>query len=248
MRMPTAPCGRLPVIAAAFLVVTSARAADPGTPTVTPTPAPATTPAPPSWHGVYLGGGGSYSNVSVEVGSASCDDDCYWGDYYNYDQGDGAFGYSVHAGLRVNPYIALEASYLDPGTIRWQKNLVYMPELKDYYNNRVDFEASVTEVSVLGILPFEPWEVYLRLGAGFWDGQSKQRLDQSFGSMVVTREISANGTGLLLGVGAGFTIGKGVHVRLDLQTVGIDGDVLNTQRDTSIDSFLVEVQYRFGAH
>ena len=235
-------------IAAALLVAASARAEGPGVPTPTPTSTPA--PGPGSWHGVYVGGGGSYSNVSVKVGGGSCYDDCYlWGDYYNYDEGDGAFGYSVHAGLRVHRYVALEVGYLDSGTIRWDQDLVYMPEFNDYYNNRVDFQAKVTEVSVLGILPFDDaFEIYLRLGAGFWDGQSTQRLDQSFGDTVVTRDVNDSGTSLLLGVGAGLTVGKGLHVRLDLQTVGIDEDVLNAREDTSLDSILFEVQYRFGAH
>ena len=140
-------------------------------------------------------------------------------------------------------------SYLDPGTIGWDKNLVYMPEFHDYYNNRVDFEAKVIEVSVLGVLPLDPWEFYRRLGAGFWDGQSTQRLDQSFeGGNVITREVKDNGTSLVLGLGIGVTVANGLHVRLDLQTVGIDEDMLNTQEDTSIDSVLLEVQYRFGAH
>jgi hypothetical protein len=36
-------------------------------------------------------------------------------------------------------------------------------------------------------------------------------------------------------------------VRLDLQTVTIDEDVLNSDDDASIDSFLLELQYRIGA-
>lgn len=205
--------------------------------------------APKPWLGFYVGGGGSYSTVSVDVAGGDCYDECYWwGDYNDYDQGDGAFGYSLHAGLRVHEYVALEVNYLDTGNISWDENLVYMPEFKDYYNNRVDFSAKVTEVSILGILPFEPWEVYLRLGAGFWDGKSQQRLDQSFGTAVVTRDVEDNGTGLLLGIGFGVTIAKAWHLRLDLQTVGIDEDVLNAQDDTTLDSLLFEVQYRFGAH
>jgi hypothetical protein len=125
--------------------------------------------------------------------------------------GDGAYGYSVYAGPRLNQCVALEVGYLDSGTIGWAKNLVYTPKLNDFYNNRVDFQATVTEVSVLGILPFSDiWEVYLRLGAGFWEGQSTQRLGQSFGDIVVTRNVEDDGTGL--------------------------------------DSFLLELQYRFGAH
>ena len=91
-------------------------------------------------------------------------------------------------------------------------------------------------------------EVYLRLGAGFWDGQSRQRLDQSFGTDVVTRSVDESGTGFLFGVGGGVTLGKAFHLRLDLQSVGIDEDVLNAREDSSIDSILLELQFRFGAH
>src|SRR5512136_113054 len=56
--------------------------------------------APKPWRGFYLGGGGSYSTVSVDVAGGNCYDECYWwGDYNDYDQGDGAFGYALHAGL-----------------------------------------------------------------------------------------------------------------------------------------------------
>jgi len=139
-------------------------------------------------------------------------------------------------------------SYLDPGSILWDKNLIYLPEFNDYYNNRVDFQAKATEVSVLGILPLAPLEIYLRVGAGFRDGQSTQRLHQSFGDKVITRDIHGNGTGLLLGVGVGVTVAKGLHVRLDLQSVGIDAAVPNARHDPSLDSAQVGVQYRLGAH
>jgi hypothetical protein len=118
------------------------------------------------WRGVYLGGGGTYSTVSVKVPGSGCYDDCWWGDYDQYEDGDGDFGYSLHAGLRVHDFVALEASYVDTGSIRWDEDLVYFPEFNDYYNNRVDFSAQITEVSVLGILPAGRFELYLRLGAG----------------------------------------------------------------------------------
>ena len=80
------------------------------------------------------------------------------------------------------------------------------------------------------------------------DGTSRQRLDQSFGNEVVTRSVDDSGTGFLAGVGVGVTLGEAWHVRLDLQTVTIDEDVLNSDDDASIDSFLLELQYRIGAH
>jgi len=200
------------------------------------------------WRGFYLGGGGTYSTVSVKVGEACYDYECWWGEYAYYEDGDGDYGYSLHAGLRVHDFVALEANYVDTGTIRWDENLVYFPEFNDYYNNRVDFSAQITEVSVLGILPFDRYELYLRLGAGFWDGESEQRLDQSFGTDVVTRRVTDSGTGFLGGVGVGITFAETVHVRFELQTTTIDEDVLNARDDASVDSMLLEVQYRFGAH
>ena len=199
------------------------------------------------WRGIYVGGGGNFSDVSVEVGTACYDYDCWWGEYPYYEDGDGDYGYTLHAGWRVHDYVALELGYVETGDIRWEEDLVYFPEFNDYYNNRVDFSAQITQLSVLGILPFDRYEVYLKLGAGFWDGESVQRLDQSFGTDVVNRSISDSGTGFLGGVGFGVTFAKNLHVRFELQTTTIDEDVLNARNDSSVDSMLLEVQYRFGA-
>ena len=239
----------LTLVAAALFPAGASNAQDPGVTSPAPASTPAAAPDPGSWRGLYVGGGGAYSNVSVEVGQSYCDYDCYWGDYYDYDQGDGGIGYNAHAGARLHRYVAVEVNYLRAGTIGWDKNLVYMPEFNDYYNNRVDLDMQVTGVSVLGIVPFNDlFEIYLRFGAGFWDGESTQRLDQSFGEATVTRSVSDDGTGLLLGVGFGLNLSRSLQLRFDLQTVGIDEDVLNAQEDTSLDSFLFEVQYRFGAN
>lgn len=204
------------------------------------------------WRGFYLGGGGNYSTVSVErPNSDDCDYGCYplWGDYTTYEEGDGDYGYSVHAGLRLHQYFALEAAYIETGTIGWDENLVYMPDLKDYYNNHVDFSAKATEVSALAILPFfEAWEVYLRVGAAFWDGKSEQHLDQSFGNAVVNREVEDSGTDWLFGLGLGYTFADAFHVRFEATSFNIDREVLNARDATSVDSFVLELQYRFGAH
>ena len=234
MRARLSAAGTIPaLLAAALLLAPGAHAQGTSTP----------------WHGFYLGGGGTYSNVSVEVDSGCYDDYCWWGDYYDYDEGDGAYGYSVHAGYRVNPWVGLEVGYVAPGSIRWKENFVYMPEFNGYYNNRTNFDVSVTEISGLLILPFaDNWEVYLRLGAGIWDSTSEQRLDDPYGDYTIRRSFDDSGTGFLAGIGGGVTLGDAWHVRLDLQTLTIDEDALDAQDDTSLDSLLLEVQYRFGAH
>ena len=179
---------------------------------------------PGDWRGLYLGGGGAYSTVSVEVdGGNDCYYDCdWWGDYPDYDEGDGDYGYSVHFGWRAHTFLAVEAAYLETGTIRWDENLVYMPEFDGFYNNRVDFSAQVAELSLLGILPMANWEIYLKLGVGLWDGESDQRLDDSFGPDVVTRSVSESGTDFMAGAGIGVTLAESWHVRLEFQTLTID--------------------------
>jgi hypothetical protein len=224
--------GAATCIAAAFLLASAAQAQGFGYP----------------WRGPYVGGGGNYSTVSVEVGSTCYDYDCWWGEYDYYEEGDGDYGYNLHAGWRLHDFVALEVGYLDTGTIRWDENLVYFPEFNDYYNNRVDFTAEIAQIAVVGILPFaERYEVYLKLGAGLWDAESIQRLDQSFGADVVNRQVSDSGTGFFGGVGFGVTFANALHVRFELQSTTIDEDVLNARNDAGVDAMLLEVQYRFGA-
>lgn len=199
------------------------------------------------WRGIYVGGGGNFSDVSVEVGSACYDYDCWWGEYDYYEDGDGDYGYTLHVGWRVHDFVALEVGYVETGDIRWEEDIVYFPEFNDYYNNRVDFSAQIVQASVLGILPLDRFEFYLRLGAGFWDADSVQRLDQSFGAEVVNRSVSDSGTGLLGGLGVGATFANGLHVRFEAQSTTIDEDVLNARDDAGVDVLLLEAQYRFGA-
>ena len=86
--------------------------------------------------GFYAGGGASYSNVSVER-PGSCYGDCYswWGEYPTYDEGDGDYAFVAHVGYRVGRCFAVEAGYVDAGTIGWDKDYVWMPDLGGYYRN-----------------------------------------------------------------------------------------------------------------
>jgi hypothetical protein len=200
------------------------------------------------WRGFYVGGGGGYSTVSVEM-YGGCYGDCgWWGDYPDYDEGDGDYGYALHAGYRLNRYLALEANYIDAGTITWKKRYVYLPEFDSAFRNEVQLTSTIPELAVVGILPFaRRWEAYVRLGAGFWDGTSKQRLEDEFTGEIINREISETGVGFLAGVGIGVNLAAALHVRFDFQSVSLDGDLLNVNSDTGLDSMLLELQYRFGA-
>lgn len=199
--------------------------------------------------GFYAGGGASYSNVSVER-PGSCYGDCYswWGDYPTYDEGDGDYSFVAHVGYRVGPYFAVEAAYVDGGTIGWDKDFVWMPELGGYYRNEVDFTAKVPELTVVGILPFlQRWEAYGRLGAGFWSADSEQTLTNDYTGAVVHRHDTDDGVGIVVGLGLGFDITPSLHTRIEYQAVWIDGDALNVDSETTLDTLSWEIQYRFGA-
>src|SRR5512135_641514 len=163
--------------------------------------APPPPPQPQTWQGFYVGGGGTYSNVSVEVGTGCYDCYYWWGEYPYYDEGDGDYSYSLHMGYRFNPWIAVEFAYLDAGTIGWDEDYVFMPEYGDYYRNEVDFTAKVPELSVLGILPFaKRWEVYARGGFAAWDATSDQKLTNYDTHEVIYRESTDDGLDFLFGI------------------------------------------------
>lgn len=208
-------------------------------------PAAAPAPATPDWRGLYVGAGGSYSNVSVEVPN-DCPPCNWWGEDPQYESGDGDFGLNAHVGLRLHRYVALEVGYLDERSVQWDKNWVYIPDLDNFYRNQVDFTFTMPEASLLLIAPFGGFEAYLRLGAGFWDGTSSQRLVDPDTGERYFRQFNDNGEGFLVGVGFGYTFSPGWHVRMDLQTVTLDSAMLNVREDTSIDTMLLELQYRFG--
>lgn len=204
---------------------------------------------PENWRGVYAGLGGSYSNVSVERPGSGCGD-CYywWGDYPTYEEGDGDYSYVAHVGYRVGRYFAVEAGYLDAGTIGWDKPYVWMPELDGYFRNQVDFSAEIPEISAVGLFPFlRRWEVYGRLGAGFWSAESEQTLTNVDTGEMIHRRDSDDGVGALVGLGLGFNFTPSLHARFEYQAVWIDGDALNVDSETTLDSVSLELQYRFGA-
>lgn len=175
------------------------------------------------------------------------DDDYYY--FSDSESGDSDTSLSVFAGYRFNRYLAAEVGWFDGGTMGWDQALVYVPDLLDVYNTDVDLEVTSVNASVLGILPFAGiWEGYLRGGVAFYDGSADQRLTPSFGGATIERSVDDSGTDLLFGIGIGVTLFGRAHLRLEYQSFLIDEDLLAGGVDsTSVDTILLDVQYRFGA-
>jgi hypothetical protein len=195
-----------------------------------------------SLKGWYAGGGVGIANVY------SYSDTCYgcWGDS---DYGDSDFAYTFTGGYRFIPYFGIEASYLDSGTPEWDQDFVYVGDLNDTFNVDAKIDLTSYQVSVLGILPFAKiWEVYLRGGVAFWDGDSEQILTSVSDNEVTKLNVDESGADFLLGVGGGVTLGKRWHIRLDYVYFGIDDNLLalGNWDDAYSDIATLQVHYRIG--
>ena len=195
--------------------------------------------------GIYFGGGVGWSNVTVED-----DDDCcyYYDDYgYDYDEGDEDTGFSAHVGYRFLPYFAAEIGYVDAGTPQWDARYVYVPDLDDVFDTSVDLEIQAAQLSGLGILPFgRIWEVYARAGVAYWWADADQRLVRTFDGALFERAIDDEGATFLFGIGIGVSPTPAWHMRLEFQSFAIEEDLLAVNDDSTLDSILIEAQFRTG--
>ncbi len=195
--------------------------------------------------GFYLGGGAGWTNVSVE------DDDYYYDccyDYYHsYDSGEEDAGFAAHVGYRFGPYFAAELGYLNGGKPHWDHSDVYVPELGDFADTEADLEIEAAQLSVLAILPVGgSWELYGRLGASFWWAESEQRVYPLFENVSYARSLDDEGTNFLFGIGIGVSPAPAWHVRFEFQSFPIEEELLVSRGDTTVDTLLLELQYRPG--
>jgi opacity protein-like surface antigen len=189
---------------------------------------------------------GFYAGAGIGDAEPTSWDTDYW--YSDIDSGDSDTSLSVFAGYRFNRYLAAEVGWFEGGTMGWDQTLVYVPDLLDVYNTDVDLEVTAVNASAIGILPFARiWEVYLRGGLAYYDADAQQRLTPSFGGVTVERGVDDSSVDLLFGFGVGVTLFERAHVRLEFQSFFIDEDLLAVEEDTaSVDTILLDVQYRFG--
>jgi opacity protein-like surface antigen len=197
--------------------------------------------APQELKGFYAGGGvGSTEPTSYDY------EDWYYADV---ESGDSATSGMLFTGYRINKYVAVDAAYIDTDSVGWSESLVYVPELLGVYNTDIDLDIRAWQLSVSGILPFANiFEAYLRGGLAFWDADGTQQFTPSFGGAVVNRSVSDGGTGFLFGIGGSVRVLPRLHLLLEYQVFDVDEDLFATDYDSgTIDTFLLGVQYRFGA-
>ena len=152
--------------------------------------------------GWYVGTGYALTNVfATAEGSMSS------------ERGSSDSGFIINGGYRFNRYLAAEISYLNGGEPSFENTLLRTGEAAEVVDVSVSQKLDAFEASGLAILPF--WricEIYFRLGAAFWMADSEQIISLE-GSEPYARQVDGSGVDLLMGVGAGVTPWKNLHLR-----------------------------------
>jgi len=196
--------------------------------------------------GFYVGGGAGSANTSIEEGNY-----CYYYyancDGFDYSTGDEDTAFTVHGGFRFGPHFAVEVGYLNAGAPEWSEGFVYLPELDDVFDNFVELNLEAAQLCIVGILPFaNVWEVYAKAGVSYWWADADQLLVRTIDGEPIERRVDDEDADLLIGIGVGFSFTPRWHLRAEFQSFGIESDLLNADDDASLDTILVELQFRPG--
>ena len=192
--------------------------------------------------GWYLGGGYALNNV-------------FWTEAeYGLSQtvrGDSDSGFIINGGYRFNRFLAVELGYLDGGEPTFQSELLNNENGFNVIDIDLAQKTEAIQLSGIAVLPFlKIWEIYIKLGASFWDATSVQTLTPRVGDPI-NRTVDESGTDFLLGVGAGVTVWKNLHLRFEAQAFRTKDELLGLDFETvdnleaRFDSFILEAHWRF---
>jgi hypothetical protein len=151
--------------------------------------------------GFYVGGGVGQFNVQIddvddtdEAIERLDDDDTSW---------------KLFAGYRFNPYISLEAAYIDFGG---------PSDTFEASGSSGDYQVELSGFApyVIGTLPLGPVELFAKVGYYFYDVDVTADLDDLGGDVFSS---SDSGEDLLYGAGIGATFFDHLHARLEYEKI-----------------------------
>lgn len=152
---------------------------------------------------------------------------------------DEGTAWSVTAGYRVNRYLAVEASYVNLGTLEATRSIVLPLILGGgTLGFHRELETSGPALAAFGILPLsDSWELYVRAGILFADSELTTAINGN------SNKTSFDSEATTLGAGAQFDWGGHWSARLELQrSLGVGGgDVAN---EADVDGLSLAVLYR----
>lgn len=157
--------------------------------------------------GFYLGAG--YGDFTVKLDDIDQVDDVL----EEIDTDDSA--YKVIFGWRFNPYIAIEADYVDLGNPRGNF---------DASGSSGDYELELAGFAgyVIGSLPLGIFELSAKLGYYFHDVDVTVDLENTGSGDGDVLESSDNGEALVYGVGAGVTFLEHINAKIEYELMDID--------------------------
>jgi OOP family OmpA-OmpF porin len=155
--------------------------------------------------GFYIGGGWGQFNLDIddleEAGSAISD---------IADSDDNAW--KLFVGYRFNPYIALEAAYIDFGA---------PGDSFDASGTHGNYEVDISGFApyLIGTIPLGPVELFGKIGYYFYDIDLQIDLDSPGPDI----DSSSSESDFVYGAGLGFTIAERLHLRAEYEVVDIEG-------------------------
>ncbi|WP_129776344.1 porin family protein [Peristeroidobacter soli] len=158
--------------------------------------------APENDSGFYLGGGVGQFNIEVE-GLDTFDDALR-----TLDDDDTAW--QAFIGWRLNPYISLQAAYVDFGRPE--------DDFSSSTGNHGKFRAELSGFapSIIGTLPLGPVELSAKLGYYIYDLKLSGDIDDP------ELNRSDSGEDLMYGVGLGVTFFDHLHAKLEYEKIELD--------------------------
>lgn len=152
------------------------------------------------------------SDVGIAVSSVTDSDDNAW---------------KVFAGYRFNPFLGLEAAYVDYG--RPGDRFAGTGSNGDYKLNMKGFSPSI-----IGTVPIQNFELFAKAGYYYYDVHLKTQFDSSGGNI----DSSHRRSDFLYGGGVGYTFGDHLHLRAEYERVDI-------QNAPQSDAFWLNAAWRF---
>ena len=134
---------------------------------------------------------------------------------------DEGTGWSVTAGYRINRYLAIEASYVNLGTLSATHTLALLPILGGgTLNIHRELETAGPALTAFGMLPLsDSWQLYARVGMLFADTDLTTSINGSSDSSSIDSDSTT------IGAGAQYDWGGHWSARLEFQrTLELGGD------------------------
>ena len=191
--------------------------------------------------------GATFDSTSVDIGYGM----------YDYTAGPSNTGYTVHGGLSINRYLALDFGLQRNSGMRWSEPVATDPLLPTTYNLNVQFDTRIVQATVIGTWPIgKVFDLYGRLGIDSYRLDGEQWLTDSSAGSSPRFPTSSSGTTSVIGFGAGARLAKNWRLNLEFKTISVGksffgvpathGLSAEEQNNAYLDTWSFGIERRFG--